>query len=67
MQVGARIPVGIQLQKAAVGPTSVPTWRLSHLGDDHVRAVEVAELRVPDVPGHLASRVEVVERRVVAL
>jgi hypothetical protein len=30
MQVGSCIPVGIQLQKAEVGPTSGPTWRLSH-------------------------------------
>jgi hypothetical protein len=29
MQVGPRIPVGIQLQKADVGPISGPTWRLS--------------------------------------
>ena len=31
MQVGPCIPVIIQLQKAEVGPTSGPTWRLSHL------------------------------------
>ena len=29
MQVGPCIPVGIQLYKAEVGPTSGPTWRLS--------------------------------------
>jgi hypothetical protein len=31
MEVGPCIPVGIQLQRAEVGPTSGPTWRLSHL------------------------------------
>ena len=31
-QVGPCIPVEIQLEKAEVGPTSGPTWRLSHLG-----------------------------------
>jgi hypothetical protein len=30
MQVGPRIPAGLQLEKAEVGPTSRPTWRLSH-------------------------------------
>jgi hypothetical protein len=30
-QVGPLIPVGIRLRKAEVGPTSGPTWRLSHL------------------------------------
>ena len=38
MQVGPCIPVGIQLEKAAVGPTSGPTWRLSHLVLVHARA-----------------------------
>jgi hypothetical protein len=33
MQVGPCIPVGIQLFKAEVGPTSGPTRRLSHLDD----------------------------------
>ena len=32
MQVGPHIPVGIQLQKAEVGPASGPTWLLSHFG-----------------------------------
>ena len=32
MQVGPCIPVGVQLQKAEIDPTSGPTWRLSHLG-----------------------------------
>ena len=31
IQAGPWIPVGIQLEKAEVGPTSGPTWRLSHL------------------------------------
>jgi hypothetical protein len=31
-QVGPCIPVGMQLQKAGVGPTSGPAWRLPHLG-----------------------------------
>ena len=30
MHVGPCIPVGIQLEKAAVGPTSGPTWGPSH-------------------------------------
>jgi hypothetical protein len=30
MQVGPCIPVGVQLERAEVGPTSGPTWRLSH-------------------------------------
>ena len=32
MQAGPFIPAGIQWQKAAVGPASGPTRRLSHLG-----------------------------------
>jgi hypothetical protein len=31
-QVGPRIPVGLQLEKAEVGPTPGPTWHLSHSG-----------------------------------
>ena len=31
MQAGPRIPVGVQLETAEVGPTAGPTWRLSHL------------------------------------
>ena len=31
MQVGPCIPVGTQLYKAEIGPTSGPTWLLSHL------------------------------------
>jgi hypothetical protein len=41
-QVGPRIPVGMQLQKAEVGPTSGPTWRLSHFGED----VDLGQQRV---------------------
>ena len=33
MRVGPCIPVGLQRQKAEVGPTSGPTWHLSHLMD----------------------------------
>ena len=32
MRVGPCTPVGMQLYKAGVGPTSGPTWRLFHLG-----------------------------------
>ena len=32
MEVGPCIPVGAQLERAEVGPTSGPTWRLSHTG-----------------------------------
>ena len=32
MQIGPCIPVGVQLEKAAVGPTSGPTRHLSHFG-----------------------------------
>jgi hypothetical protein len=32
MQIGPCISVGTQLEKAEVGPTSGPTWRLSHSG-----------------------------------
>ncbi len=31
MRVGPGIPVIIQLERAEVGPTSGPIWRLSHL------------------------------------
>ena len=33
MQVGPRIPMIIQVGKAAAGPTFGPTWRLSHFAD----------------------------------
>jgi hypothetical protein len=33
MEAGPRIPVGIQLEKAEVCPTSEPTWCLSRLSD----------------------------------
>jgi hypothetical protein len=44
MQVGPCIPVGIQRLRAAVGPTSGPTWRLSHFGRQ--RLGEVVHHRV---------------------
>jgi hypothetical protein len=34
MRVGPCIPAGIQLEKAGVGPTSGPTWRLSQCRSD---------------------------------
>jgi hypothetical protein len=37
MKVGPCIPVGAQLQKAGVGPTSGPTRRLSHHGNCGLR------------------------------
>ena len=37
MQVGPCIPVGIQLQKDEVGPTSGPTWCLSHFVEHRVQ------------------------------
>ena len=45
MQVGPCIPVGIQLQKAEVGPTSGQTWRLSHFdgGAGGLRDVRVRD------------------------
>ena len=41
MEVAPCIPVGIQLQKAEGGPTSGPTWRLSH------SRVQGSNVRVP--------------------
>jgi hypothetical protein len=41
VQVGPCIPVGMQLEKAEVGPTSGQTWRLSHL-DPRAGASELA-------------------------
>ena len=45
MQVGPGIPVETQLQKAQVGSTSGPTWRISHFdigphGGLHVARVD---------------------------
>ena len=37
MQVDPCIPLGIQLSKAEVGPTSGPTWRLPHFGREQTR------------------------------
>ena len=52
MQVVPGIPVGIQLEKAEVDPSSGPTWRRSHFG------VERDELGLDDAAG---------EHRVLAL
>ena len=49
MRVGPCIPVGIQLEKAEVGPTSGPTWRLSHLGRQQ-RAQHRAEVPAEHEP-----------------
>jgi hypothetical protein len=38
------IPAGMQLQKAVVGPTSGPAWRLSHFG----RRVHAVAVRGPE-------------------
>jgi hypothetical protein len=38
IQVGPCISVGIQLEKAEVGPASGPTWRLSHLKRRAIRS-----------------------------
>ena len=51
-QVGLCVPVGIQLENAEVGPTSGPTWRLSHLWV--LVAVDQDEMCV--VLGHVAFR-----------
>jgi hypothetical protein len=39
IQVGPCIPAGKQLQRAEVGPTSGPTWHISHLGGLRRRAL----------------------------
>ena len=46
MHVGPRIPVGVQRERAGVGPASGPTRRLSHLGRDELVDARVAE-RLP--------------------
>ena len=58
MPVGPCIPVGIQLYRAEVGPTSGPTWRLSHLAlrlelDQRGLLVAEAKAHLPDVLPHL--------------
>ena len=56
MQVGPRIPVGIQLEKAEIGPTSGPTWRLSRSGaglgevDEVVEALQLRRQHAPALP-----------------
>jgi hypothetical protein len=52
MRVGPRIPVGIHLETADAGPTSRPTWRLSHLRRHRACAQALAVVGVvlrPDV------------------
>jgi hypothetical protein len=52
MRVGPRIPVGIPLETADAGPTSRPTWRLSHLHRHRASAQALAVVGVvlhPDV------------------
>ena len=44
MQVGPCILVGTQLEKAELGPTSGPTWRLPHVQDVVVNALVDAVL-----------------------
>ena len=46
-QVGPRVPVGIQLPKAGVGPTSGPTWHRSRLRDRGEAAVVAAAMLLP--------------------
>ena len=54
MRAGPCIPVGIQTEKAEVGPTSGPTWRPSHFAqlvkDDAVDRRAVFRIR------HLGER-----------
>ena len=45
IQVGQCIPVGIQIYTAEVGPTSGPTWRLSHLRQAVVGLVAAGDYR----------------------
>ena len=62
MQVGACIHVGILVQKAEVGPTSGPTWCLSHFVQLAPRAVERRarrRRRRPAAPRRVASLLEV--------
>jgi hypothetical protein len=41
MQIGPCVPVGIQLEKAEVGPSSGRTWRLSHMMRKHAARAQV--------------------------
>jgi hypothetical protein len=47
MPVGPCIPAGIQLEKAELGPTSGPTWRLSRLMGGSARAASVGRVCGP--------------------
>ena len=38
MQVGPRIPAGVQPEQAEGGPTSGPAWRISHLNSASLSA-----------------------------
>jgi hypothetical protein len=53
MPVGPCIPVGIKLETAEVGPTSGPTWRLSHLL--HVVRVETLRWSADNPPVRAAK------------
>jgi hypothetical protein len=54
MQVGPRIPVGTQLEKAGFGPTSGPAWRLAHLvGLRGGPLVELMDERQAEVEHHV--------------
>jgi hypothetical protein len=44
MQVGPCVPVGIQLEKAGVGPTSGPTWYLFSLGPPRTEGQALPEV-----------------------
>jgi hypothetical protein len=55
MQVGPCIPVGVKLEKAEVGPTSGPTWRLSRLRAGRGRAPG-AELLIRAGRGRVTAR-----------
>ena len=58
MQIGPCVPVGIQLQKAGVGPTSGPTWRLAHFEVGRVvhlgfSRIVASEIEVPNTLANL--------------
>jgi hypothetical protein len=54
MQVGPCIPAGKQLERAEVGPTSGPTWRLPHSGFG--RASPLFRIHFFSTQGHHALR-----------
>ena len=55
LQVFPRILVGMQPQKASVGPTSGPTWRLSHLAARQQRRAAILRAELGQHPD-LAAR-----------